>query len=274
MKISVLVDDETQNNTVKSEHGLSFYIETLEEKILFDTGKSNLLMENAKILGIDLLQVTKVLISHGHYDHGGGLSNFLDFNQTAKVYIQKLAFKNRYSMQTNGTFKYIGLDPKLRNNSRLINPPKLLKLSSNIIIFNDVVNTEFYPSGNKRLFQQENNEMILDDFSDEQYLIIIQNEKVVLISGCSHRGILNIVSMAESLIHRPIDYVFGGFHFFSNSTNESEEISIIQSIGNRISKTNTKYFTMHCTGLGPYAILKEKLGNQISYLGTGGSVII
>ena len=118
IKITVLVED-TKNENLPSAHGLSLYIETPENKILFDMGPNELFWENAEFLGIDLNTVDTAVISHGHYDHGGGLSTFLDKNKNGKIYIRENAFGDYYST-SQGKARYIGLDKKLKTNDRLI----------------------------------------------------------------------------------------------------------------------------------------------------------
>ena len=91
MKISVLVENTSSEQEILSEHGLSLYIETEEHKILFDTGQSDDFAENSRSMGIDLSKADMVILSHGHYDHGGGLKRFLEINQTAPVYVSRHA---------------------------------------------------------------------------------------------------------------------------------------------------------------------------------------
>ena len=116
MKITSLVENISENENIGYEHGLSLFIETEKHNILFDMGQTDLFSENAEKLSIDLSSVDIAVLSHGHYDHGGGLSKFLLLNDKAKVYINKNAFGDYY----NGTEKYIGLDKSLMGNSRII----------------------------------------------------------------------------------------------------------------------------------------------------------
>ena len=95
MKITALVEN-ISDGSVRSAHGLSFYIETKMHKLLFDVGPNSTLFENAVKKHIDLSQVDTVIISHGHKDHGGALKRFLQINRTAKIYLQKSAFENVY----------------------------------------------------------------------------------------------------------------------------------------------------------------------------------
>ena len=96
MKITALVENQS-NSSAKSIHGLSLYIETTNHKILFDVGPDNTLFENSEMLGIGLLDIDTVIISHGHRDHGGALEQFLKLNHSARVFVQKKAFDNHFS---------------------------------------------------------------------------------------------------------------------------------------------------------------------------------
>ena len=116
MKITALIENTTNDNYYETEHGLSLYIETAKHNILFDMGQTDMFLRNAHKLGINLADVDVSILSHGHYDHGGGLEKFLDINKKACVYLSQYAFEPHY----NGTKKYIGLDTALKNDDRLI----------------------------------------------------------------------------------------------------------------------------------------------------------
>lgn len=127
MKITSLTEN-TCKTGLPSEHGLSLYIETEEHTILFDMGQTDLFARNAEQLGADLEKVDIAVLSHGHYDHGGGLKKFLELNHTAPVYLSRYAFEPHY----NGTEKYIGLDPSLAENRRLIFTDKVTETGEGI----------------------------------------------------------------------------------------------------------------------------------------------
>ena len=109
MKIINLVENNSGDNGCLFEHGLSFYLETDKHKILMDTGASDAIIANAKILNIELNRVDTVVLSHGHYDHSGGILPFVSLNDRAKIYLQEKAGEDYYSI-TNGISKYIGID--------------------------------------------------------------------------------------------------------------------------------------------------------------------
>ena len=116
MRIVTLVENTSSNPKIIAEHGLSLYLETEDQKILFDMGQTSAFARNGERLGIDLSNIDFAVLSHGHYDHGGGLGTFLRINSHAPVYVHKTAFGAHY----NGTEKYIGLDRSLQSESRLI----------------------------------------------------------------------------------------------------------------------------------------------------------
>ena len=128
MKITVLTENTAKNDSFKCEHGLSLYIKTNDKKILFDAGQSDIFLKNSKTLGIDLRTVDLCILSHGHYDHGGGLKYFLEINNTAPIYINENAFEPHY----NGKGKYIGLDPVLKESKRLVITNDICKIDDNM----------------------------------------------------------------------------------------------------------------------------------------------
>ena len=116
MKITVLAENTSKKENIGCEHGLSLLIETEKHIILFDMGQSELFAENAEKLGIDLGNVDIAVLSHGHYDHGGGLKKFLELNSKAPVFINRYAFEPHF----NAEKKYIGLDTELQYSERLV----------------------------------------------------------------------------------------------------------------------------------------------------------
>ena len=115
MKITVLAENTTADGRLGKEHGLSLYIEGCGRRILFDMGQSDLFARNAQALGVDLAAVDVAVLSHGHYDHGGGLARFLALNGHAPVWVSRRAFEPHY----HGAERYIGLAPALAASPRL-----------------------------------------------------------------------------------------------------------------------------------------------------------
>ena len=258
MKITCLLENTTQNAELTAEHGLSLYIETEESKILFDMGQSEAFLSNAEKLAVDLSQVDFAILSHGHYDHGGGLKAFLDINKTAPVYVSRHAFGAHY----NGTEKYIGLDVSLRNSDRLIFVGDEFLITENARLLSCNGMPRAHGLGAFGLTIKENGIFKPDPFLHEQYLLLEENGKKVLISGCSHKGIMDIVSCFAP------DVLIGGFHF--------SKIEDEKTLDNAVSILNgfeTQYYTCHCTGLQQYEYMQRQMPN-LQYLSCGQTLVI
>jgi len=258
MKITSLLENTASSEKVRNEHGLSLYIETGKHKILFDMGQTDLFYENALSLGIDLKNVDFAVLSHGHYDHGGGLKKFLEINKTAPVYINEFAFEPHY----NGTEKYIGLDVSLKDSDRIVFTEDEFSISGNLKLFSCNRKDKKYNLGSFGLTCFENGEFFPDSFRHEQYLLIEESGKKLLISGCSHKGILDITDWFKP------DVLIGGFHF-SKLPLDDTLISYAKILGSH----KTHFYTCHCTGVEQFNFMKEHM-KKLSYLSCGDSILI
>lgn len=144
---------------------------------------TELFADNARALGIDLAGVDIAVLSHGHYDHGGGLKKFLDINRKAPVYLSRYAFEGHY----HGREKYIGLDTELTGNERLVSTGDETVIEEGLTLYscNDCQKT--FPSGSQGLHMIKDGAFLPEDFRHEQYLLIKEKGKRVVFSGCSHK---------------------------------------------------------------------------------------
>ena len=263
MRIIALTENTTENNSLDTEHGLSLYIETENHKILFDMGQTDLFEKNADKLGVDISAVDIAVLSHGHYDHGGGMERFLQINEKSPVYISKYAFEPHYS----GTEKYIGLNTALCDNTRLIIVDDYLRLDNNLELFSCNLKNREHPTNSFGLNMITDNAMQPDDFKHEQYLLITEGDKRVLISGCSHKGILNIMQWFKP------DVLVGGFHFMKLDPMGDGRAELKKS-AEILKSFDTTYYTCHCTGTEQYSCIKEAMKNQVNYLSCGQEIIL
>lgn len=271
MKIVSLSDNNSYYDNFKTEHGLSFYMEIPQLKILFDTGASNLFAENAKELGIDLVSVDIAMISHGHNDHGGGLKTLLEINKRIKIYVREEAFEDLYSVK-NHEITYIGLDKSLKTNHQIIFTNEICFINDNLILFSCAacVQNSILSSSNLKINIKGNMEE--DSFKHEQNLIIKYNLKKILLTGCSHKGIINIMERFKIITGSYPDYVIGGLHLQTSSI--IANVEDIENLGKELKKTNAIFYTCHCTGYEPYKILKTILKDKINYLSCGKEINI
>ena len=259
MKITALVENVSLTDEIQSEHGLSLYIETEEKKILFDMGQTDLFADNAEKLEIDLSQVDLAILSHGHYDHGGGMKRFLEINQTVPIYINRNAFGQYY----NGPEKYIGLDQQMRNEPRIrwTADEHILLDTMKLLTYNQEVAEHLnYGQG---LLQKDEAGFQPDTFRHEQYLLVEEGGKRILVSGCSHKGIVNLALWA-----RP-DVVIGGFHL-----KKVEDETELKALGELLKNMNIQFYTCHCTGKWQFEQLKKIMESQLQYLHCGETIEI
>lgn len=269
MRIVTLMEDTAVSPEFVSGHGLSFYIETKNHKILFDMGPDGMFLENARMLGVDLSKVDIAVLSHGHYDHGGGIAAFLEVNKTASVHMQKKAFGEFYSRSADETCRYIGLPKELQDNSRIVYHTGDYKLNADLQVFAGVTGRECYSPANDRLLVSMAGRYIQDLFMHEQNLLIREGDKIVLVAGCAHNGMVNILNKAESFASGYVDYVIGGMHLVRAYPEEEKCRMLAQKMAARLSGHAAKYYTCHCTGLLAYETLHEEMGDKIEYLAAG-----
>ena len=274
MIIKTLVENTSTSDEFKAEHGLSLYIETKNCNLLFDLGASALFADNAKKMGVDITAVDLVVISHGHYDHGGGLEAFLNMNSKAKIYLNYKAFGKHYANKPNGEKIYIGLDEGLMQNDRLIFVGNHMMIDDELELFSNVKSMRFNPSGNQDLLVESGTMLVQDDFAHEQNLIIKEDGKSLLVAGCAHKGIANILDHLHALKKGFPSHVIGGFHLYNRSRDKYEDPARVRQIGEYLKITGSKYYTCHCTGIEPYNNLKVIIGEKIEYLATGSQLAI
>lgn len=274
MKITTLIENNTLNEKLKSEHGLSFYIETDEHKILFDTGKTDLFIHNAKELNINLQEVDIVVISHGHYDHIGGLIHFLKMNKKAKVFLKKEIFDYQYFSIRKENKKYIGYSTELLEyKERFVFIESAFYSIDNFYFFASFDKTYPLPKGNEILFKQKESKLIKDDFQHELIFAINSINGLTVFCGCAHNGILNTVSTVHRYsINKKIKTIIGGFHLIDSNefvkTETDDEITFIATELKRISN-GVDYYTGHCTTNNAFNILQSVLGTYIQKLEIG-----
>ena len=255
MNITVLCENTTLDPTLTAEHGLSLFIETEDKRILFDMGQTAAFADNAEKLGVDLASVDFAVLSHGHYDHGGGLARFLEINKTAPVYLSRHAFGEHY----NGTEKYIGLDKTLDGSDRLIPVENCTVSGCEILTLKNA--SLPYPINPGGLGVLENGVIKAENFAHEIFLRINEQGRSYLFSGCAHTGVLNITEL-----FRP-DVFIGGFHFSKFDPDGIE----IRHAAEVLSGQMCTYHTCHCTGEEQFFALKKRLGSRIGYISTGFS---
>lgn len=279
LKIICLIEDNIEKNSdMICEHGLAIYIETNGLNILFDTGATGIFVKNVDKMNLSLENLDLGVISHGHYDHGGGLESLLKLNKTAPIYLRKSANEDYFLKYLVFFKKYIGLDKiVLSDNSHRIHfINRNIEIKPGIHLITDIKNKYPFPGGSKYLYKRKGNELKKDDFSHELMVVIDEKDGIIIISGCSHHGILNMVETAMDLFPgKNIKAVFGGFHLIGSPLlkNMGESKDVVHEIGKKLMEYPIeKVYTCHCTGEKAYNILKEVMEDKLEYFTTPTTV--
>jgi len=275
MKIITLVENTTSDENLTPKHGLCLYIEANNKKILFDTGPDQTLIENARKLDVNLSEVDLVFISHGHYDHGGGIPAFQKINQKARIILSQSAMNPFYT--TLSFNKYIGLPANEINTNQFEFITQDKQIDDHIHVFARFNKTGFIPVGNQSLkTRNSQGKMTEDDFSHEIALLICEKNTNVLFTGCSHSGVGNMV---QTVLDRTgldrINMVVGGFHLFNPVTGKTEDQKRIQQLTRELSAyPDTKFYTGHCTGQKALGNLTQLMEGQIFEFQTGTRIVV
>lgn len=264
MKATTLVENLTYQSELVAEHGLSIYIETENKRILFDTGQTDAFIRNAQVKCIDLAKVDALILSHGHYDHAGGVNAFLKINTTAKVYLKRAALSDKY----HGHSKYIGagIDAQLAD-GRLVFVDSILEIDKGLFIVPDTPIKTASDTHFEGFFVRDGGSFVADTFDDELFVVAESADGISILSSCSHRGITNIVEAARKIFSKKVKTILGGFHLIRST--DAQQSTIADYIEHLEPE---RVGICHCTGVDGYAFFKQRLGDRVFYSSVGSSV--
>lgn len=266
MKSTVLIDNISSEEQLKSEWGLSIFIEYEDKRILLDTGGTEFYLENAKKLGIDISKVNYAVLSHAHYDHAYGMEGFFRENKDAKFYLRQGSEENCYSKFWIFN-KYIGIKKGTLETykDRIEFVEGDYELSKGIYLIPHKTENLSAIGKKNKMYTKKDGKWYPDDFSHEQSLVFETKKGLVILNSCCHAGADVIIKEIENTFKdKPIYAIIGGFHLFETSNAE------VEAFADRIIQTKIeKIYTGHCTGERAYKILKDKLGEKIEKLESG-----
>ena len=275
MRIINLVENELDSTGCEAAHGLSFYVETEKHKFCWDLGPGDVVLKNAQKLGVNLADVDTVILSHGHYDHSGGILPFAELNPRAKIYMQHNAGGEYYAFDGEEQgFRYIGIDKKILSLPQVQLLKGDAKIDDELRLFT-VDNRAFpLPSTNRRLRVLCEGQYIQDEFFYEQNLLLTADGKKILFCGCAHNGILNVMHALERKFGPASlpDLVIGGFHLMKRTEFSEADAAEVTEIANRLKSYKVHFATCHCTGPAAFNQMKEILGDQLSYVHSGDEI--
>lgn len=273
IRITTLIENSPgEHLALRNEHGISFCIETEHGKVLFDTGQSASFLRNAEELRIDLSDLDYVVLSHGHYDHSGGFRALAEAVSGFELVVGKGFFNEKYA-SVNGGFEFLGnnftrdfLDRRSIRFSELETPVRELIPGVHVlgqfprIHKDEVVNPRF------RLLTD--GVSIPDSFDDEIMLVIETAEGLVVLLGCSHPGMRNMLDAAKQRFSKPIYAVMGGTHLVE-ATSEVTKAAYEYLRTEGVSLIGVS----HCTGERGMKILSD-IRHSYFHNRTGSCLII
>lgn len=254
--ITCLCDNNVKLSTKYwGEHGISFYIETPRCNILFDTGQTyDVISHNAKALGKSLDKIDKIVLSHGHYDHTGGLEGILGICSPT-VYAHPAVFEKKFKKGQGSELEYIGM-PKIKD--AIISKADVKLTSRSIELTKSLYTTGEIPRVNplevvpEIFIKGSGGAMVHDALIDDQALIVENEDEAVVLLGCNHAGLINTIEHCKKITNATITNVMGGTHL-ANAPKERMEATL-----RYLELENITLYGFHCTGDSASYILKKR----------------
>ena len=273
IRITTLSENTAGMGDFLAEWGLSFLIQVDGYNVLLDTGAGISAVHNVDTLGIDLNSVDKLVLSHGHYDHTGGLREVLrKMKKDVEIIAHPDVWQAKYSKRKNEEGKYIGIpfhQSELESlGARFVYSRDSFKISENILTTGEIPMVTEYETIDAALMIKENDMMKPDPLMDDRAVIIKTAQGLVIVLGCAHRGMINTIYHAQEITGiKDIYAVIGGSHLIGSS-----EERLWQTIAALKEINVQKLGLCHCTDLPVISVLAQEFGEKFLF-NKAGSVI-
>lgn len=273
MKIHILTDNTVRKRGFLAEHGLSVLIEFRNGSLLFDTGQTDVYCRNAARMGLDLKKADAVVLSHGHYDHCGGLPRFPS-EEIPAVYVRPGAFGRRLAADSgSGGTREIGIPwipeetEKIRR--RVVEVQgRLTEIRPGVSLCSEIPFIEEFEPKPEGFFREAEDGTVRSDLFPDEQVLVVENGGLSVFLGCSHPGVINCLEAVRALFPgRRVDLVAGGMHLehagprrLQSTIRYLEELDI------------PKIIPLHCTGFSAVSEMKRRLAGRCLLLNAGDSL--
>ncbi len=273
LKVRILTDDRVRKRGLLAEHGLSLWIEKDGQSILFDTGQTSVYTHNAEEMGIKLEKADCIVVSHGHYDHGGGLQYFPSMKNPPTIYAHPDAFLKKYaSVNQDEPSREVGMPFELSQQAwlkeHIVYTKEPLRIDEGIFLSGQIPRKNNFEEVPVDFYYEKDGLIKEDKIWDEQMLIIVNDDEIALFLGCSHPGIINCIQYARELVpDKSIRLLIAGMHLDNVEPSRlNKTIQILNDMDIR------NIVPMHCTGFEAMCKMRSALGDRCQLLCTGDEV--
>jgi 7,8-dihydropterin-6-yl-methyl-4-(beta-D-ribofuranosyl)aminobenzene 5'-phosphate synthase len=275
IKITVLCENLVGRLVGSGEHGFSAFIETDKGNYLFDTGSGRSIVPNSLTLNKDLKSIRKIFLSHGHYDHTGGLSEVLKLKGKVDIHAHPHVFLDRIAVfkeEDREIKRFIGIRYKKRYleslGANFVFNTDFTEVEKGLFLTGEVPRQTNFEKADPRLFSEMDGAVTNDLFLDDQSLILDTDKGIVLILGCAHSGMINVIHhVVNKMGKEKFHSILGGTHLDFLTPEQLEE-----SIKSLKTMEIGKIGVSHCTGMRAAFRLQQEFGDQFFY-GCVGSVL-
>jgi len=274
MRVTCVVDDDVERSSPYwGEHGVAFLIETGSHRVLFDTGQSGtVLVRNLKLLDVDPGSLDGVAISHGHYDHTGGLEALLEVVQPGTpLYASPDVFRERYAIH-EGEMEDVGSSLgretlAARMSLRLHKDAK--EIVPGVWTTGEIEDRPEKEGSSPRHRMREGGELVQDRYLDDMGVVVGGDDGLALVCGCCHAGLLNTLAHVEEIFEMPVEVIVGGLHLTGATSEELDHVC--EALGTRTELG--RVYPNHCTGEAAYVALTNALGPDVVRPCPAGTVL-
>lgn len=274
LKVSCMIEDTVQHSSpFWGEHGLSFLIETGDRRVLFDTGQSGTaLLHNLDLVGVDPATIDALAISHGHHDHTGGLPALLGhLRPGTPLYANPDLFRERFS-QKEGQWKAVGLSVKRARLARRLT--LRLSVAPQEIIpglwTTGEISERPEPEGRSAShLMREEGSIIVDAYRDDMALVWHANDRLALLCGCCHAGLLNTIVHTQRAFQQDVQIIVGGLHLASATPSGLRHITDVLKAMTSLEHV----YPNHCTGEAAFVALVSSLGSDVVHPCPAGTIL-